>query len=1019
MYQDSKATLARLERFVRERITPAIYRDSVELSISAWQAPREPVSFEHATGQKFEPVGLGWRFGRAWSTIWLKVSGQIPPGWDSQAEAELAAEILIDFGYNTSRSGFQAEALAYDKSGLPIKSIAPKNSWLPWSYAEKQIDFYLEVAANPDVAGEYDFEPTNFGDWDTAPETPLYELKQLHLARRNKSVWELWQDIWSLQGLINSLPEVSTRRHALLRAIEDMLDNIDPVDVAGSAQSARAMLQPVLSSPASASSHRVIATGHAHIDSAWLWPIRETVRKCARTFSNVLNLMQDHPDFVFSASSAQHYSWIKENYPAVFAQISERVATGQWQPVGGMWVECDGNMPGSEAMVRQFVLGQKFFMDNFGLHSKEAWLPDSFGYSAALPQIVSQSGISSFLSQKMSWNQVNKMPHHSFWWEGLDGSRVFTHFPSADTYISELSGEELAHAETNFAEKGRGTVSLVPFGWGDGGGGPTREMIAAAHRTANLEGSPRVQLGSAQQFFDQARQEYQDAPVWRGEMYLELHRGVLTSQHRTKHGNRRNEALLREAELWASYAYLKRGLAYPAAELNQIWESILLMQFHDILPGTAIAWVYREVELRHAEISQALTELIERSLSALANDADSAAPKRALHANSRPTANQSVGALAIGVPEHNAESVTASQDMGLTVLENQDLKITIDPAGRISSLFDKQNQRESIHPAMPANEFQLHNDIPTLWDAWDVDVHYLKSKLVLDQIDSLSVSIGDFGQATVETRRTISSPGRPNSVITQRLILEPGSRDLLIEIDVDWHESEKFLKLAFPVDVHAERVASETQFGHVFRPTHANTSWDYARFETCQHRYLHVGEQGWGIAFANDSTYGYDAQRTSEISGATVTNVRFSLLRAPRFPDPETDQGLHQMRFSIRPGATIQDAVNLGYQLAFPSRELVGNAALPALVCSAAEQVIIDAVKLAEDGSGDLIVRIYESIGSRTNCRISFAGVAQRIELTNLLEQALQDSTATQGSQIDLDLRPFQVITMRVAGLKL
>lgn len=1018
MYQDSKATLARLDRFVRERISPAIYRDSVELSISAWQAPREPVRFEEATRQQFEPVGLGWRFGRAWSTIWLRVSGEIPQGWNSQAEAELAAEIVIDFGYNTSRSGFQAEALAYDKSGLPIKSIAPKNSWLPWSYAEKRIDFYLEVAANPDVAGEYGFEPTSFGDWDTAPETLLYELKKLHLARRNKTVWELSQDIWSLRGLINSLPEISTRRHTLLRAIEDMLDGIDPDDIAGSAQSARAMLKPVLSAPASASSHRIIATGHAHIDSAWLWPIRETVRKCARTFSNVLNLMQDHPDFVFSASSAQHYSWIKENYPAVFAQISERVATGQWQPVGGMWVECDGNMPGSEAMVRQFVLGQKFFMDNFGLHSKEAWLPDSFGYSAALPQIVSQSGISSFLSQKMSWNQVNKMPHHSFWWEGLDGSRVFTHFPSADTYISELSGEELAHAESNFAEKGRGTVSLVPFGWGDGGGGPTREMIAAAHRTADLEGSPKVQLGSAQQFFDEARQEYLDAPLWRGEMYLELHRGVLTSQHRTKHGNRRNEALLREAELWASYAYLKRGLTYPAAELNQIWESVLLMQFHDILPGTAIAWVYREVEARHAEISQALTKMIERSLSSLVNDL-SGSPVKVLQANSRPTPNRGVEALAIGVIEASSESVSSSEAQGFTVLENQYLRVMVDPAGRISSLFDKQNQRESIHPAMPANEFQLHHDIPTLWDAWDVDIHYLKSKVVLDQVDSFSVSNTDQGHAVIQTVRTISSPGRQKSVITQRLILEPAARELKIEIDVDWHESEKFLKLAFPIDVHAEQVASETQFGHVFRPTHANTSWDYARYETCQHRYLHVGEQGWGIAFANDSTYGYDAQRTSEIKGATITNVRFSLLRSPRFPDPESDQGHHQMRFFVRPGATIQDAVNLGYALAFPARELMGNQALPALVQSSAEQVIIDTVKLAEDGSGDLIVRIYESIGSRSSSRISFAGSAKRIELTNLLEQALPDSSPTKGSQIDLDLRPFQVITLRVAGLEL
>jgi alpha-mannosidase len=359
--------------------------------------------------------------------------------------------------------------------------------------------------------------------------------------------------------------------------------------------------------------------------------------------------MEDHEEFVFSASSAQHYKWIKDNYPSVFAGIQKRVETGQWKPVGGMWVECDGNMPGSEAMVRQFVYGQKFFRENFGLESKEAWLPDSFGYSGSLPQIVTQSGITSFLSQKMSWNQVNKMPHHTFWWEGIDGTRVFTHFPPADTYISELSGEELSHAESNFSEKGRSSISLVPFGWGDGGGGPTREMIAAAYRTRNLEGSPKVTMGSADEFFQQAFSEYKNPPVWRGEMYLELHRGVLTSQRRTKLGNRRNESLLREAELWASYATVKLGLEYPRAQLEAIWESILLMQFHDILPGTAIAWVYKEVENRHAEITVELEEIISDSIHALANQSKSSHGTIAMHANARPTINQ--GVLAFGIAE--------------------------------------------------------------------------------------------------------------------------------------------------------------------------------------------------------------------------------------------------------------------------------------------------------------------------------------------------------------------------------
>lgn len=1019
MHQGTKAVEERLDRFVRDRLNPAIYVDHVPLSITAWQAPREPVPFDFAKQQKFESVALGWQFGRAWSTVWLKVSGMIPESWQSQNEHALATEIVIDFGYNTSRSGFQAEALAYHLDGSPIKAISPKNSWLPWSYAAKDVDFYLEVAANPDVAGEYTFEPTTLGDWDTASEETLYELKKLHIARRDVQVWELAQDLWTLRGLMTSLPQESSRRHAVTRAIEDVLDEIDPTDLSKSALAAREKLAKVLSSPANASSHQVIATGHAHIDSAWLWPIRETVRKCARTFQNVLSLMDDHPDFVFSASSAQHYKWIKDNYPSIFSGIQERVKSGQWKPVGGMWVECDGNMPGSESMVRQFVYGQKFFQENFGLHSEEAWLPDSFGYSGALPQIVTQAGITSFLSQKMSWNQVNKMPHHTFWWEGIDGTRVFTHFPPADTYISELSGEELAHAERNFAEKGRASVSLVPFGWGDGGGGPTREMIAAAYRTKNLEGSPKVKLGSADEFFSQARFEYPNAPVWRGEMYLELHRGVLTSQHRTKHGNRRNESLLREAELWASYASLKLGIDYPRAKLESIWESILLMQFHDILPGTAIAWVYKEVENRHSEITQELLGIISSSLDALVNDKNSGEPSQTLYANARPDSAHGVPAMSVGVRVTSSAPTKVTESQGSVVLENGVLRVSIDQAGRIDSLITTETGRDAIAFGFPANEFHLHNDTPTRWDAWDIDENYRNSKQVLGQVDAMEVKSGPNGEAWVETKRSISSPGRPTSTIIQTLRLSPGASELDVDVQIDWHESEKFLKLAFPIDIHAEEVAAETQFGFVRRPTHVNTSWDFARFESCQHKYLFLEERNWGVAFANNSTYGFDVSRSTEAKGSTVTTVRFSLLRAPKFPDPEADQGVHSMSFKIRPGATIQDAVRLGYQLNYQTREVAGNTPLPPLVSCSTEQVIIETVKLAENESNDLIVRLYEATGGRVTTRISFAGKAESIAVTDLLEVPNPSVAAAAGNSIDLEFRPFQVITLRVKGLKI
>ncbi len=1019
MHKDTAPVEERLDRFVRDRLLPAMYLDPQPLSVSAWQVPREPVPFAFATGQKFEPVTVGWKFGRAWSTVWLRVQGSIPTHWATANQTQLTPEVLIDFGYNTSRSGFQAEALAFDASGKPIKAVAPKNSWIPWSLDQSKIDFYLEVAANPDVAGEYTFTPTEFGDWDTSPEDALYELKHLHIALRDLRVWELVQDFWTIRGLISALPAENTRRHGLLRAIEQALNAINPDDISATAEAARAVLRPALELPASASGHRIIATGNAHIDSAWLWPLRETVRKCARTFSNVLSLMEDHPDFVFSGSAAQHYAWLKDDYPEIFEGIKKRVATGQWKPVGGMWVECDGNLPGSEAMVRQFVLGQQFFREHFGVTCVEAWLPDSFGYSGALPQIVKQAGIKYFLSQKLSWNQVNAMPHHTFWWEGIDGSRVFTHFPSVDMYISELSGEELAHAERNFADKGKASVSLVPYGWGDGGGGPTREMLAAAARTANLEGSPRVTLGSAEQFFDQALAEYRDAPVWRGEMYLELHRAVYTTQHRTKQGNRRNEALLREAELWAATASIRVGSDYPAKEFKAIWESLLLMQFHDILPGASIAWVYREAEQRHRELSDALNQIIDRSLAALTQASSGAGETtQTLIANAAPTARNGVAALAIGPAESSANPVSITEASGLTSFDNGLVRASLDAKGQLVSLINLADGREAIAEGHPANVFQMHHDLPVKWDAWDIDAYYRQVQWQLDEVSEREVGHGASGEAWLKTIRTFSSPGRTASRIEQRVILSPGRADIDLEISVDWHEAEKILKLAFPIDIHCEQAAAETQYGHIWRPTHVNTSWEAAKFEMPQHRFLYLPERDWGVAFANESSYGYDLGRTTETDGKTITTVRFSLLRSPKFPDPEADQGKHEIRLRIRPGATLQEAVNLGYELNLPIRKIAGNRSLAALVASDSAQCIIEAVKLAEDGSGDLIVRCYESLGGRAQTRIVLAGTAGKIQRTNLLEEPIEGEPIASGSTVDLELRPFQIVTLRFSGVQ-
>ncbi|MBB5830336.1 alpha-mannosidase [Brachybacterium aquaticum] len=390
-----------------------------------------------------------------------------------------------------------------------------------------------------------------------------------------------------------------------------------PDDLPGTVDAAREALRPALSRPAGDSSLTVLATGHAHIDSAWLWPVRETGRKVARTFSTVCTLLEEDPEATFSASSAQQYRWLRDRYPELFGRIREHVASGRFVPVGGMWVESDTNMPGSEAMARQFVAGKRFFLEEFGVETRETWLPDSFGYSAALPQIAALAGNENFLTQKVSWNQTNTFPHHTFRWEGIDGTDVFTHFPPADTYNGELTGEELARFERNFKEKGRATLGMDLFRHGDGGGGPTRAMMAAGRRARDLEGSPKVEFGTAADFFDRARAEYPDAPVWNGELYLELHRGTYSAQLGTKQGNRRSEHVLHEAELLAALAAVRTGHEYPYDELEELWQRTLLLQFHDILPDSSIVWVHREAERAHAEIAERAEQVIAAALAAL------------------------------------------------------------------------------------------------------------------------------------------------------------------------------------------------------------------------------------------------------------------------------------------------------------------------------------------------------------------------------------------------------------------
>ncbi|CAH0158584.1 Mannosylglycerate hydrolase [Microbacterium oxydans] len=999
MHHNSALVEARIRRFVDERLRPAVDVRATPLELASWQAPGEPVPFASAVAAEFTPLQVGAAWGRAWSTMWIRITGVVP-----EVQAGQQAELVFDLGFNASEPGFQSEGTVYRIDGSIVKAVEPRNAHVPLDAAAGEpFELYLEAAANPDVAGGWDFQPTALGAWDTAGDEPLYRLRRADIVVRDLSAWELLQDAVVLQGLIVQLPEASPRRAEILAALERMVDVSDPDDIGGSIDDAREVLSAVLARPASGSAHAVHAVGHAHIDSAWLWPVRETQRKVARTFSNVLSLQQEDPDFEFAASSAQQYAWMKQYQPELFARLRDAIAAGRFHPAGGMWVESDTNMPGGEALARQFLHGKRFFLEEFGVEPLDVWLPDSFGYSAALPQIARAAGSRWMLTQKMSWNETNAMPHHTFHWEGMDGTRIFTHFPPVDTYNARLTSDELARAERQYAEKGAANTSLVPFGYGDGGGGPNREMLAAAARLRSLEGSPTVELSSPRRFFEAAEAEYADPPVWTGEMYLEFHRGTYTSQARTKRGNRRSEHALREAELWATAAAL-RGTPYPYDELQEAWETVLLQQFHDILPGSSIAWVHREAERRYAEVLASTEQIIAGSLSVVAGSGDVA-----LRANAGPYAGGGAAAMGIAGGQGPAVSATVARTTSGFELENEHLTVSIDGSGLITSLVVRATGRESIAAGERGNLLQLHRDTPTQWDAWDIDEHYRRH--VVDVTDVVSIDIIPHASAAVVC--VIRELG--GSRITQALTLHPDSHALDIETTVDWHERQKLLKLAFPLDVHTERATSEIQFGHIHRPTHANTSWDMARFETVAHRWVHVGEPGFGVAVANDSTYGHDITRTPRSGGGTATTVRLSLLRAPLFPDPDADQGEHTFRVSVRPGASIADAVREGYRLNLPTREIRGSGPVEPLLAVSSDAVVVEAVKLAEDRSGDLIVRLYEAHGGRAAATIATAFGFDGVIETDLIEREIP-STALRGvsnGDVEVELRAFQLVTLR------
>lgn len=1048
MHRDDQIFARRLDDVYRRFVVPAIWGERADLGITRWDVPPgedglvgEPVPPETALAATFSPCRVGDPWGPPWSTTWFRYRLVVP---ERLANRPLHAR--IDLGFDFNGPGFQAEGLIWDLSGdrpRPWRGLHPRNNVVPLTDgapAGEVIELLVEAAANPSIFGP---DPDPNSDRSTASPAPRFHVGQSIAGVLDPEGYGLQQDLHVLRGLLDVLPSDRPRRREVMAAVERCLDTLDLREIGPSLSAARAELATVLASPAAASAHRVMAIGHAHIDSAWLWPIRETRRKCVRTFSNVVQLAEAEPEFRFACSQAVQYEWVREQSPELFERMQDAARRGQWVPVGGAWVEADGNLPSGESLLRQMLVGQRYFEEHFGRRCSEVWIPDVFGYPASLPQIYLLCGAERFLTQKLSWNRTNRFPHHTFWWEGIDGSRVFTHFPPVETYNASMEPQELDFLERNFSDSGAATMSLMPFGFGDGGGGPTPEMMERFHRVRDLEGLPRVEIASPEAFFDAAVAEHSDAPVWVGELYLEMHRGTFTSQLRTKLGNRRAETALREAELWTVLASrVDADFSVPEQRLADIWRHVLLLQFHDILPGSSIGWVHREAEADYAALLGELHDMIEAAVAVAVDGAAVANPAsvpvhEAVVLRARDDVPEEVAVvtappLAGGTRSAELGELLPVQtrfirpkpltfDTSVWTLDNGILSVELDAAGHVTSLVEVASGREVLPDVETGARWELFDDDPYEYDAWDVEAYDRRRAPLGDTTESVEVVADGPLVGRIEVRRTIG-----DSAITEVFELRAGAHRLDVHVELDWRERHRLLKVVWPIDVVTTEMVRDIQFGLTRTPIVENTSWDAARFEVCAHRFVAVEEPGWTVGLLNNGRYGHDVRRVAIAGHRPIARVRLTVAKGSVYPDPVADLGHHAFTYALTAGSgpmPLQRVLDEADRLNQPVRPVPASAGWTpnttvAPWLSLGPGVSVSAVKTAADGSGDVIVRLHETSGARVQVPFTLAEPAESARLVNGLED---DSISGLGPELRgrdrhwlLTLRPFQIATLRL-----
>ncbi|KAM6257615.1 alpha-mannosidase 2C1 isoform 2-T2 [Porphyrio hochstetteri] len=983
-----RTALERVEKFLSEiyftdcNLRGRLFGDSCPPALlSCFQTPQR-IQYDEAIRQEFQPAKVGDSFGPTWETCWFKVELSIPPAWAGRE---------VHFVWESDGEGMVW------RDSQPVQGLTKegeKTSYILTSSLKKSephsLTLYVELACN----GLFGAGKGSM----IAPPDPdrRFTLSKAELVVFNRNVYELLVDLEILLDMAKLLGEEDQRSFQALYTANQMVNVCDVMDPS-TFPAARDLAAAIFSQRNGESQHTIHAMGHCHIDSAWLWPYEETIRKCARSWVSVIRLMESNPELTFTCSQAQQFEWVRSWYPGLYAQIQRFVAKGQFIPVGGTWVEMDGNLPSGESMVRQFLQGQRFFQEQFGQMCSEFWLPDTFGYSAQLPQLMRGCGIRRFLTQKLSWNLVNTFPHHTFFWEGIDGSRVLTHFPPGDSYGMHGRVEEMLKTVKNNKDKGRVNNSAFLFGFGDGGGGPTQKMLDRMKRMSDTDGLPRVQISTPDRLFSVLEKESSQLCTWVGELFLELHNGTYTTQAQIKKENRECERILHDVEVLSTLAVARDStFRYPASQLQRLWRLLLLNQFHDVLPGSCIQLVVADALQYYAEIRRAGAELQEEAVQSLCGDLlqpEAASTESTLVLNTLPWERTevisrteparaktlalvtvpSMGYAVVQEPLVPPQPVMVrKEEDGSVVMENGVIAVHLDVMGRLTSLRLVDSERKPVVTLLRPLEITLAGG--------------LRGSV------SFSLQVG------------------ASSTVTQEITLDASCPYLRFLTQVEWREAHKFLKVEFPVQVRSMNATYEIQFGHLQRPTHWNTSWDWARFEVWAHKWLDLSEHGFGVAVLNDCKYGASARGNV---------LSLSLLRAPKSPDATADIAHHRFTYAVMPHqGSFQDAgvIQHAYNLNFPLHVVPAGSAQCLAWSSfsvSSPAVVLEALKQAEDRADAVVARLYEAHGSTVVAWLQTSLPVKEAMLCDLLERPVaRGCLPLELRGVRLSFTPFRLLSV-------